>query len=214
MTALIAATILSLATLMPAVPNRWDYLAAAAAFGVHAHLALGAATVGQGVYVSASGSQFLDIVQVGAKRDASGRHLFAAWGRGVPNGVGSLYVEQDLGPVNTRSHAYTLRLIAATWVMSVDGAVRLRVPDTFRTWRIQSVKAANESETGGALGGTKTSPVRVALARVWRSGAWRLPAIGYWYSGGYRVPAATRESFGDDWMSVVWMSADQQTGRS
>lgn len=183
--------------------NRWDYLFADPATGVHAHLALGAATSGQAVYVSVGGSEFLDIVQVGAKRDAAGRHYFAAWGRGTPNGDGSAYTERNLGAVGTGFHAYALRLVSGIWRMSIDGVSRLRVPDTFRTWTIRSVKAATESETGGALGGSEASPARVAGARLWRSSAWRLPSIGYWYSGGYRVPAATRDTFGADWLAVV-----------
>jgi hypothetical protein len=196
------AVALALLFASPDLPNRWDWLSAAPAFGVHAHLALGAATPGQGVYVSAGGSDLLDIIQVGAKRDATGRHLFAAWGRGVPNGPDSLYVERDLGPVNSGLHAYTLRLVSGAWRMFVDGTERLRVPDAFRSWRIRSVKAANESETGGRLGGTKASPVRLLDVRAWRSGAWRLPVIGYWFSGGYRIPGATRDRFGDDWLRV------------
>jgi hypothetical protein len=186
-----------------AEPNRWDFLSTGPSTGVHAHLALGAASRGQAVYVSEGGSQYLDIIQVGAKIDLNGRrHLFAAWGRGVPNGAGSLYEERDLGTVGTGSHSYTLRLSSGVWRMYVDGARRLSVPDAFRTWTTRSTHAANEAEWGGALGGTLSSPVRISGARVWRSGAWRLPAVGYWYSMASNTTNHTCDTFGNDWLKV------------
>jgi hypothetical protein len=177
-------------------PNRWDYLSAAPSTGVHAHLALGSATIGQDVYVSIGGSDFLDIVQVGAKRDSGGRHLYAAWGSGVPGS--GVYIERSLGPVGTGFHAYTLRLSSGVWRFWVDGTLRLTVRDTFRRWHLQSSKAAVESETGGALGGTRSNPVRIVGARTWFR-SWRVPV---WYSGGYRVPSTTADAFGSDWLSV------------
>lgn len=183
--------------------NSWAYLRTGPATGVRAQLALGAAAAQrpgtQNVYVSVGGSRFLDIVQVGARVHADGtRHAFAGWGRGVPNGPGSLYEERDLGPVDRSWHTYELVLINGSWRMSIDGAVVLRVPDRFRDWTIRSAKAAVEAEYQPWLGGALAMPARVKAARVYR-GAWMLPA---WAEGMAYAPPETRDSWGRDWLRV------------
>jgi hypothetical protein len=190
-----------------AEPNRFVYLNAPGAVGTRAQIALGAASPGQAVFVSVGGSRFLDIIQVGAKVELNGRrHYFAAYGRGIPNGIGSLYVERDLGPVNRSWHRYEVRLSGGTWRFVIDGTIRLRIADTFRDWSLRLNLVADEAEYGGALGGTTTLPVRIREARVFRGG-WTLPAFGAygthsWAQGGYRVPAGTRIAIGRDALTV------------
>jgi hypothetical protein len=170
--------------------------------GVHAHIAAGAMGVGQCAFVSRGGTEFLDIIQIGVKRvSTTSWRIFAAWGRGIPNGPNSLYIEQDLGPTDTASHTYTLRLSGRNWYLYANGVLKLTVPDTFRTWAIQNSKVVNETETGENLGGTVTYPVKITKARVYRSGAWRLPNEG-WSEGGWKVPSNTRITMGEDWLTI------------
>ena len=163
------------------VPNRWLFLQADAAHGVRAEI-----RTSRLAYVSVGGVQLLDIVQVGTR---NGR-LFAAWGNGIPNGEGSSYTEKDLGPTSGW-HRFRVRLIHGIWRLAVDGKVRLRIPDTFRHWRIRSAQAAVESETGEPMSG------RIRDARTYRHG-WRLPT---WTMHGYHA-GSTRFTFGADWLTV------------
>lgn len=87
----------------------------------------------QAVWAAETGSQFLDIIQVGT----IGGRYFAAWGNGTPNGAGSSYVQRDLGPTTSGQHVYAVALSDHRWRLSIDGRVRLVVLDTFRHWRLQ-----------------------------------------------------------------------------
>lgn len=197
--------------------NRFVYLGTAPAMGVSAYMGLGdaAATVGgsQSVWVAVGGSHFLDIIQVGAMVHPDGtRHFFAAWGRGVPNGADSLYIERDLGPTDRSWHSYTLTLSGSGgwWSMYIDGVWRLDVSDSFRNWYLGKTTVANEAEPPNArLGGTQSLPAQAQLARVLISGVWRLPATGSygpnsWSVSGQSIPASTVWTFGPDWLKV-WM---------
>jgi len=162
-------------------PNRWLFLQADPARGVKAEVKSSRLT-----YVSIGGSQFLDIVQVGTRY---GR-LFAAWGSGIPNDAGSSYTERDLG-VSKGWHTFRVRLRQGIWRLAVDGQVLLRIPDTFRHWKIRSAQAAVETETGGPMSG------HIRRARTYHHG-WRLPT---WTQHGYRA-GSTPFSAGVDWLEV------------
>ena len=131
----------------------------------------------EAVWVAETGSSFLDIIQVGAMDGT----LFYAYGRGVPNGVGSLYVERHLGPSGTGPHRYGLALSARLWTLTIDGRTVARIPDTFRTWRLRATQVMAE----GAL---PFGPARCDL-----------PA-GVWHFGGYGPQPVT--DFGPAWWSV------------
>ena len=184
--------------------NDWLGLRADPAPGVLARCALGTARSvdgGTSVWAAVAGEQALDIIQVGARITPDGRRrFFAAWGRGVPNGVGSLYEERDLGATDRNAHKYTVQLINGAWSLSIDGSTRLRVPDTFRTWPMRSSQVQHETESAAdPFGGTRANPVKCSRARTY-SGAWVLPA---WSMVGYGAKAAAAQSaFGRDWFAV------------
>ncbi len=130
----------------------------------------------EAVWVAETGTDFLDIIQVG---DMDGS-LFLAYGRGVPNGQGSLYVERHLGPAGTGPHRYGLSLAARTWTLTIDGRVVAQIPDSFRTWRLRATQVMAEGDLP--------------------FGAASCSAAGAWHFGGYG-PQPVR-SFGADWWSV------------
>ena len=130
----------------------------------------------EAVWVAETGTQFLDIIQVGAMDGT----LFYAYGRGVPNAAGSLYVERHLGPSGTGAHRYGLSLAARVWTLTVDGRVVARIPDTFRTWRLRQTQVMAEGD------------LPMGTASCSAPGAWRF--------GGYGPqPPVT---FGADWWRV------------
>lgn len=96
----------------------------------------------QAVWVAQTGSEFLDIIQVGSMDG----ELFYAYGRGVPNGEGSLYVEKHLGPSGTGAHRYSLTLASRVWTIRIDGRTVARIPDTFRTWRLRKTQVMAEGD--------------------------------------------------------------------
>ncbi len=96
----------------------------------------------QAVWAAETGTRFLDIVQVGIR---SGR-FFAAWGNGVPGGVGSSYAERDLGRAAPGWHRYRVALRARVWYLFVDGRVRIRVSDAFRHWRLRHSQVMAEGD--------------------------------------------------------------------
>lgn len=183
----------------PLPHNDWLGLRADPATGVMAHCSLGTAAAvdgGSSVWAAATGEQALDIIQVGARILPGGRRqFFAAWGRGVPNGAGSLYEERDLGPADVGRHKFTVQLIRGSWSLSVDGVTRLRVPDTFRTWPLRAAQVMHETESlADPFGG-----VRCDRART-HSGRWVMPT---WSMTGYGAKAAAaRATFGADWFRV------------
>lgn len=131
----------------------------------------------QAVWVAQTGTRFLDIIQVGSMDG----DLFYAYGRGVPNGEGSLYVEKHLGPSGTGPHRYGLSLSAHVWTISIDGRTVARIPDAFRTWRLQDTQVMAEGEL-------PFGPVSCVLP------------VGRWYSMGYGPqPVGT---FGARWWRV------------
>jgi hypothetical protein len=131
----------------------------------------------EAVWVAETGTEFLDIIQVGAMDG----ELFYAYGRGVPNGPGSLYVERHLGPSGTGAHRYGLSLAARVWTLTIDGRMVARIPDTFRTWRLRATQVMAE-------GNLPFGPARCDL-----------PA-GTWHAGGYGPQPVT--SFGATWWSA------------
>jgi hypothetical protein len=152
--------------------------------------ALGGATAGSGrssVWAAIAGGASLDIVQIGAIIGPTGRRYFAAYGRGEPNAAGSLYVERDLGAANPGTHQYSAILLAGTWYLSIDGAVRMTIPDTFRTWVIRSSQVATETEAGAPIGGTAANPVSCST-----NGAWT-------FVGGGPEAGSAQETFGSNW---------------
>lgn len=187
------------------LPNSWVWLRTSLYIGVRAQLAIGDSSTNNGgtqnIYVSVGGSASLDIVQLGVRTLSNGsRVLFAGWGKGEPNAIGSLYEERYFGSVNRSWHTYELVLINGSWRMTIDGVIVLRVPDTFRNWTIQSTKIAVEAEYPNTLlGGTITLPQRAQLSRVWSGNSWILPT---WYMGGYAIPPETQTDFGADWFKV------------
>ena len=131
----------------------------------------------EAVWVAETGSAFLDIIQVGAM-DGS---LFYAYGRGEPNGVGSLYVERHLGPSGTGAHVYGLSLAARVWTITIDGRTVARIPDTFRSWPLRATQVMAEGNLpfGAAsctsagqwnFGGYGPSPRVWISANSWRVG--------------------------------------------
>ena len=129
----------------------------------------------EAVWVAETGTQYLDIIQVGSMDGT----LFYAYGRGTPNGAGSLYREVHLGPSGTGPHRYGLALRAHVWTLTIDGRVVARIPDTYRTWRLRQTQVMAEGTTFGP-------------ASCVSSGAWHF--------GGYGPQPVT--SFGADWWSV------------
>ena len=130
----------------------------------------------EAVWVAETGTQYLDIIQVGSMDG----ELFYAYGRGVPNGPGSLYVERHLGPSGTGPHRYGVTLAAHTWTLTIDDRVVARIPDTFRTWRLRATQVMAEGTTFGPA-------------------ACRLP-VGRWYFGGYGPQPLT--DFGLNWWKI------------
>ena len=192
------------ATASGATPaNDWIGILAPASAGSRATCSLGGAVgvdVSSSVWVAVAGGNFLDIVQVGAQVTPDGRRFFAAYGRGTPHGPDSLYVEEDLGPADARSHAYEVSLVDAEWTFSIDGAVRLTVPDTFRTWQARWTEVATEtSGRDDLLGGTKLRPVACSGARALH-GTWQTES---WAFFGYGAKAAAaRSRFGSDRFAI------------
>ena len=126
----------------------------------------------EAVWIAETGSDYLDIIQVG---DMDGT-LFYAYGRGVPNGPGSLYREIHLGPAGTGPHRYGISLASRVWTISIDGRVVARIPDSFRTWPLRATQVMAEG----------TLPF----------GAASCSSAGRWRFGGYGP--APRWSFGTD----------------
>ena len=129
----------------------------------------------EAVWVAETGTQYLDIIQVGVM---DGR-FFYAYGRGVPNGAGSLYREVHLGPSGTGPHRHGLSLASRVWTITIDGRVVVRISDTFRTWRLRQTQVMAEGTTFG--------PAACVSA-------------GRWYFGGYGPQP--RSSFGANWWRV------------
>jgi hypothetical protein len=96
----------------------------------------------QAVWVAQTGTAFLDIIQVGTMDG----EWFYAYGRGVPNGPGSLYVERHLGASGTGRHLYGVTLEAKVWTLTIDGRVVAVIPDTFRTWRLRATQVMAEGD--------------------------------------------------------------------
>ena len=94
----------------------------------------------QAVWVAETGTQLLDIIQVGS----IGGQFFYAYGRGVPNGAGSLYVEKRLGKSDTGWHTYGVTHAGATWTLTIDGRSVAVVSDTFRTWAFRATQVMAE----------------------------------------------------------------------
>ena len=94
----------------------------------------------QSVWVAETGTQLLDIIQVGT---IDGQ-FFYAYGRGTPNGAGSLYVEKRLGPSGTGWHTYAVVHSGATWTLTIDGRTVAVVSDTFRTWAFRATQVMAE----------------------------------------------------------------------
>ena len=130
----------------------------------------------EAVWVAETGTQYLDIIQVGT---VSGT-LFYAYGRGVPNGAGSLYREVHLGPSGTGPHRYGLALRAHVWTLTIDGRVVARIPDTFRDWRLRQTQVMAEGDLP--------------------FGAASCTSVGAWHFGGYGPQP--RATFGTDWWRV------------
>lgn len=130
----------------------------------------------QAVWVAETGTAFLDIIQVGSQDGT----LFYAYGRGVPNGPGSLYVERHLGPSGTGPHRYGLALYRRVWTLTIDGRTVAQVPDTFRTWRLRATQVMAEGDL--PFGPASCS------------------AQGTWNFGGYGPQPVT--DFGATWWKV------------
>ena len=96
----------------------------------------------EAVWVADTGTAFLDIIQVGAMNG----QFFYAYGLGVPNGTGSLYVEKHLGPSGTGAHRDGLSLASDAWTLTIDGRVVARIPDTFRTWSLHATQVMAEGD--------------------------------------------------------------------
>lgn len=174
---------------------------AATLTGATSRCALGAARAvdgGASVWAAMTGDASLDIVQIGARILPGGRRqFFAAWGRGEPFGAGSAYTEADLGPADTWLHTYTVALVGPEWRLSIDGRVRLRVPDTFRTWSIRAATVAHETESAAdPFGGTWLRPAECRASRAF-SGVWFTPTWHLFGSGPKAM--AARCTFGADW---------------
>ena len=131
----------------------------------------------ESVWVAQTGTQVLDIIQVGAMDGT----LFYAYGRGVPNGPGSLYVEKHLGPSGTGQHVYGMTLAARVWTLTIDGRTVARIPDTFRTWRLRASQVMAEGDL----------PFGPARCQV---------PVGVWNVGDYGPQPAT--DFGARWWSI------------
>ena len=131
----------------------------------------------QAVWVAETGTQMLDIIQVGTWDGT----LFYAYGRGVPNGPGSLYVEKHLGPSGAGPHRYGLTLAARVWTLTVDGRAVARIPDTFRTWSLRASQVMAE-------GDLPFGPASCSLP----PGTWNVGGYGPW----------PPSDFGADWWSV------------
>ncbi len=96
----------------------------------------------QSVWIAETGTQFLDIIQVGSMNGV----LFYAYGRGVPNGANSLYVEKHLGSSGSKWHYYSLILAAHVWTITIDGSVVARISDAFRTWKLHQTQVMVEGD--------------------------------------------------------------------
>ena len=131
----------------------------------------------EAVWIAETGTQYLDIIQVGAM-DGS---LFYAYGRGVPNEAGSLYVERHLGPSGRGSHRYGLSLAARVWTMTIDSRVVARIPDTFRIWHLHATQVMAEGDL----------PFGPAACQL---------TAGRWYFGGYGPQPLT--DFGLNWWKI------------
>jgi len=204
----VVALLVGLSLMMDPLPSRaseiyrFDWLFTSPAHGVKASLALGHTYPGQYLFVSIGGSDLLDIIQIGAHVKPDGKRVaFAAWGSGVPNGVGSFYREIYLGSIGEGPHKYEIRLVDSRWFLRIDGETRKILSASLFPWEKRSSKAAIESHNS-RLGGTAAAPAKIRYARVFDGSVWRMPRVGYWYQGGSSVPARTRERFGDDWLEV------------
>ena len=109
----------------------------------------------QSVWVAETGTQFLDIIQVGT---IDGQ-FFYAYGRGVPNGAGSLYVEKRLGKSGTGWHTYGITH-AGSWTLTIDGRSVAVISDTFRTWAFRATQVMAEGNV--ATMGTASCDLPVA----------------------------------------------------
>ena len=122
----------------------------------------------QAVWIGETGTQYLDIMQIGTMNG----QYFYAYGRGVPNGANSLYVQKYIGKANAAPHHYSLSLSSHIWKLSIDNKVVATISDTFRTWSIRETQVMVEG----------TLPFNHASCT----------SQGYWYFGGYGPqPAST-----------------------
>ena len=96
----------------------------------------------QAVWVAEAGTQMLDIIQVGSV----GGQFFYAYGRGVPTGAGSLYVEKHLGRSGTGWHTYGVTHAGASWTLTINGRSVAVVSDTFRTWAFHQTQVMAEGD--------------------------------------------------------------------
>jgi hypothetical protein len=143
----------------------------------------------QSVWIAQTGTALLDIIQVGT---VNGRYFYA-YGRGVPNGPGSLYVEKDFGSAGTGPHTYRIQLesaidynrlniTGAVWLLTIDGIPVARISDSFRTWKIRHTQIMTEGDL----------PIGAASCRF--------PGTG-WNFGGYGPQPPFH--FTNNWWSVT-----------
>ena len=132
----------------------------------------------EAIWIAQTGTAFLDIIQVGTVNG----HFFYAYGRGVPNGPGSLYVEKHLGLSGAGNHTYGLRLATRVWTLTIDGRVVARISDAFRTWKVRETQIMSEGDL----------PMGPAYCRF--------PGTG-WNFGGYGPQPP--QGLGANWWSVT-----------
>ncbi|MHB8674580.1 MAG: hypothetical protein ACYDAK_13010 [Candidatus Limnocylindrales bacterium] len=131
----------------------------------------------EAVWVAETGTDFLDIIQVGSQDG----DLFYAWGSGHPNGIGSVFTERHLGPAGTGPHRYGLTLAVRVWTLTIDGRTVARISDSFRTWRLRATQVMSEG----------TLPFNTASCS----------SPGRWHFGGYG-PQPNR-TIGPTWWTVT-----------
>jgi hypothetical protein len=159
------------------VGNTW-----VGAWGPSSLVVLGTCALGQAqsndvsvsVWIAETGTEFLDIIQIGAMTFPDGRiRYFAAWGNGVPMTVGSSYAQVDLGQATRGAHVYRLSLANRIWSLYIDNKEVYRVSDNFRHWRLRKSQAMAEAEgSGDTLGGSLTAPTWCNVADGWQVGGW------------------------------------------
>ena len=192
---------------MTVAGNTFVYMHSTSTKGVRADIAIGSGVEWDNVHVMVGGTGFLDIVQIGVRMTATGPRIFAANGHGNPNEPGSDYREWDLGPTSHGWHTAVVVWDGAHWRLDFNNERKLTLDK--QAWAVRSSRVVAESESPATrLGGTGAYPMRARNARERRLGAWRLPATGSngrnsWNVGGYAVPAATRYTFGVDFLNVV-----------